>query len=78
MKLSITDTTESNPGNTGDVSLEVVNNGKIDLAVDISPESLSEVFPSIEAPEDVAEFFEESAAGARAMQEAMEDLNSDG
>ncbi|MCD2202755.1 hypothetical protein [Halobacterium sp. KA-6] len=74
MKLTITDPSDLNPGTTGYYSLEIERNGTIEATVEVSPEYLADSLPDVEDPEDLAEFFEEAAAGARAMTDAVDDL----
>ncbi|WP_353634613.1 hypothetical protein ABSL23_02340 [Halobacterium sp. NMX12-1] len=74
MKLTITDPSEGNPGSTGYYSAEISRNGTIEACVEVTPQYLAEHLPSVEEPDDLAEFFEEAAAGARAMTDAVDDL----
>jgi|GEM_PF-3522395 len=74
MRLTITDATEGNPGCTGYYTVEIERNGKLDATVEVSPQFLAELAPNVDDPEDLAEFFEEAAAGARAMTDAVDDL----
>jgi len=73
-KLTITDPSEGNPGCTGYYSLELLHEGTVDATAEVSPQYLAELLPNVDTPEDVAEFFEEAAAGARAMTDAVDDL----
>jgi hypothetical protein len=74
MRLTITDPSEGNPGCTGYYSLELLREGTVDATIEVSPQYLAELLPDVEGPEDVTQFFEEAAEGARAMTDAVEDL----
>jgi len=74
MQLTITDPADCNPGCTGYYSLELIRDGKVDASIEFSPEYVADFLPDIESPEDVAQFFDEAAKGARAMTDAIDDL----